>query len=143
MENVRKRSSESGSALLGGAAVLGAAAIFSKLLGTLQKIPLQNVAGDEAFGIYNAVFPFYTFLLFLSTAGFPVAVSKFVSEHAASGRDEEARRVLAVASVLMFGMGLRLTHSCFWGRRPSPAGWAIRKPRRPSEACRLLSCSCR
>jgi len=32
-----------------GAAVLGVAAVISKLLGTLQKIPLQNIAGDEAY----------------------------------------------------------------------------------------------
>ncbi|MEF3306552.1 putative polysaccharide biosynthesis protein [Paenibacillus sp. GYB003] len=89
-----------------GAFVLGAAAIVSKLLGTLQKIPLQNVAGDSVFGIYNAVYPLYTLLLFLATAGFPVAVSRFVAEERAFGSPEGARRVLRMALALSVGTGL-------------------------------------
>ncbi|CAG7656341.1 oligosaccharide flippase family protein [Paenibacillus allorhizosphaerae] len=90
-----------GSALLKGAAVLGLAAVISKLIGTLQKIPLQNMAGDAVFGIYNAVYPLYILILFLATAGFPLVVSKFVSEFAAQGRPEEARRVVRVASAAL------------------------------------------
>ena len=37
-------------ALWQGAALLAGAAILSKLIGTLQKIRLQNIAGDEVFG---------------------------------------------------------------------------------------------
>lgn len=46
------------SKLLKGAAILSLAAILTKLLGTLQKIPLQNIGGDGVFGIYNTVYPF-------------------------------------------------------------------------------------
>ncbi|WDM27426.1 putative polysaccharide biosynthesis protein [Paenibacillus mucilaginosus] len=95
-----------GRGLLQGAALLGLAAIISKLIGTLQKIPLQNLAGDTVFGIYNAVYPLYTMILFLATAGFPLVVSKFVSESAALKRDEEAVRVLRVASGVLSGTGL-------------------------------------
>lgn len=51
------------SRLLQGAFILSAAAIISKLIGTLQKIPLQNLGGDAVFGIYNTVYPLYTMLL--------------------------------------------------------------------------------
>lgn len=95
-----------GTALLKGAAVLGIAAVASKLIGTLQKIPLQNIAGDSVFGIYNAVYPLYILILFLATAGFPLVVSKFVSEQAAAGRDKEARRVLRVALSVLAVTGL-------------------------------------
>ncbi|WP_243633412.1 putative polysaccharide biosynthesis protein [Paenibacillus xerothermodurans] len=95
-----------GAALLKGAAVLGVAAVISKVIGTMQKIPLQNMAGDAVFGIYNAVYPLYILILFLATAGFPLAVSKFVAEHAAEGRDHEARRVLRVSSVVLTATGL-------------------------------------
>ena len=81
-EGLQRNVGKQGAKLLRGAALLGAAAILSKLLGTLQKIPLQNVAGDTAFGIYNAVYPLYILILFAATAGFPVAVSKFVRDHA-------------------------------------------------------------
>lgn len=87
----------SGGRLLKGAAVLGIAAVISKLIGTMQKIPLQNVAGDAVFGIYNAVYPLYIMILFLATAGFPLVVSKFVSEQIAAGRHDEAKRVLYIS----------------------------------------------
>lgn len=87
--------------LLKGIAVLGVAAVISKLLGTIQKIPLQNLAGDEAYGIYSVVYPFYVLVLFLTTAGFPVAVSKLVSEQVATGNWREARRIYHVSSVIL------------------------------------------
>jgi O-antigen/teichoic acid export membrane protein len=86
-----------GGKLLKGAAVLGAAAVISKFIGTMQKVPLQNMAGDAVFGIYNAVYPLYILILFLATAGFPLVVSKFVSEQIAVKRFDEARRVLYVS----------------------------------------------
>ncbi|OXM82599.1 polysaccharide biosynthesis protein [Paenibacillus rigui] len=95
-----------GLSLLRGAAVLGAAAVVSKLIGTMQKIPLQNLAGDGVFGIYNAVYPLYILILFLATAGFPLVVSKFVSEQVAMGRAGEARRVLRVATAILAVSGL-------------------------------------
>lgn len=93
-------------ALVKGAVVLGAAAVVSKLLGTMQKIPLQNVAGDHVFGIYNAVYPLYITILVLATAGFPVAVSRFVAEERALGKPEGARRILGMALKLSMGTGL-------------------------------------
>ncbi|CAM3671829.1 oligosaccharide flippase family protein [Marinicrinis lubricantis] len=87
--------------LLRGAAVLGAAAMVSKLLGVLQKVPLQNIGGDEAFGIYSIVYPFYTLILFLATAGFPVAVSKFVADSVSVGDTAEAGRILRHASIFL------------------------------------------
>lgn len=92
--------------LLRGAAVLGLAAVVSKLLGTLQKIPLQNIAGDEVFGIYNAVYPLYILILTLATAGFPIAVSKFVADHAARGELAEAKRVYRTALCILSATGL-------------------------------------
>src|SRR5690625_3291868 len=93
------------STLASGVAILASAAIISKLLGTLQKIPLQNIGGDEVFGIYNAVYPFYTLILFIATAGFPVAVSRFVSEHTAQGDADGARHVLRVSSNILLATG--------------------------------------
>ncbi|RKN65750.1 putative polysaccharide biosynthesis protein [Paenibacillus ginsengarvi] len=93
-------------AIVKGAFVLGAAAIVSKLLGTLQKIPLQNVAGDGVFGIYNAVYPLYTLILFLATAGLPVAVSRFVAEEMTDGSADGARGVVKMALTISVGTGL-------------------------------------
>ncbi|SDE53797.1 Polysaccharide biosynthesis C-terminal domain-containing protein [Paenibacillus sp. UNCCL117] len=117
------------SAFLHGAALLGIAAVVSKLLGTLQKIPLQNLAGDTVFGVYNAVYPLYTLILFLATAGFPLVVSKFVSEYAVDGRLEEARQVLRVSALVLMATGafafaclfLGAGHIAVWMGAPSAA----------------------
>lgn len=115
MKQTEPYRSPTGSSLVGGVAVLGLAAVISKLLGTLQKIPMQNIGGDEAFGIYNAVFPFYTLILFLATAGFPIAVSKFVSEYMEQGNTVEARRVLRVSAFILSITGVVFFLILFFG----------------------------
>jgi O-antigen/teichoic acid export membrane protein len=107
---------------LRGAAFLGIAAILSKLLGTLQKIPLQNIAGDEAFGIYNAVYPLYILILFLATAGFPITVSKFVAERVSIGDQLGALRIVRVSSVILVGTGIFFFAGLYAGA-PQIAEW--------------------
>lgn len=91
--------------MLKGAVLLSLAAIVTKLLGTLQKIPLQNIGGDGVFGIYNTVYPFYTLLLTLATAGFPTAVSRFVAEREAAGNRAGSAEVLRLSAVVMLALG--------------------------------------
>ncbi|MEC0228853.1 putative polysaccharide biosynthesis protein [Paenibacillus alba] len=107
-EGLQGNVGKQGGKLLKGAAVLGGAAILSKLLGTLQKIPLQNVAGDTAFGIYNAVYPLYILILFAATAGFPVAVSKFVAERVIHGDHRGAKRIVRVSAAVLLSTGIVL-----------------------------------
>ena len=114
-EGLQRNVGKQGAKLLRGAALLGAAAILSKLLGTLQKIPLQNVAGDTAFGIYNAVYPLYILILFAATAGFPVAVSKFVAEQAIDGDHQGAKRIVRVSSAILMSSGLVLFVLLYFG----------------------------
>ncbi|MNW33113.1 putative cell division protein YtgP [compost metagenome] len=103
------------SGLLKGAAVLSVAAIITKLLGTLQKIPLQNIGGDGVFGIYNTVYPFYTILITLATAGFPTVVSKFVAERHVLGGEAEKREVLRVATGVMALLGIVGSMTMYFG----------------------------
>ncbi|WP_410512964.1 polysaccharide biosynthesis protein [Paenibacillus sp. BR2-3] len=88
------------SRLLQGAFILSAAAIISKLIGTLQKIPLQNLGGDAVFGIYNTVYPLYTLFVTVAMLGLPVAVSKFVAEAAAGERKEAGQQILLKSAVM-------------------------------------------
>jgi O-antigen/teichoic acid export membrane protein len=113
--NDQPKQSTVGSSLLKGAAILGIAAIVSKLLGTMQKIPLQNIAGDEVFGIYNAVYPLYILILTLATAGLPIAISKFVAERMILGQFSEAKRVLRLATWVLFGLGMLFFGLLFYG----------------------------
>ncbi|WP_454193192.1 putative polysaccharide biosynthesis protein [Paenibacillus sp. Marseille-Q7038] len=99
------KSMETSTKMLQGAFILSVAALLSKLIGTLQKIPLQNIAGDSVFGIYNTVYPFYMMFITLATAGFPIAVSKLVAEANARGDQTEGERVLKVTSLLLALLG--------------------------------------
>ncbi|OCT13249.1 hypothetical protein A8709_01070 [Paenibacillus pectinilyticus] len=121
-EELQRNAGKQGNKLLKGAALLGGAAVLSKLLGTLQKIPLQNVAGDAAFGIYNAVYPLYILILFAATAGFPVAVSKFVAERVMEGDHPGARRIVYVSAALLMFAGLVLFLLLYFGSE-TIAGW--------------------
>ncbi|MFC5648905.1 oligosaccharide flippase family protein [Paenibacillus solisilvae] len=105
-----------------GAALMGLAMLISKVIGTLQKIPLQNVAGDRVFGIYNAVYPLYQLLLVMVTAGFPVAVSLLVAEHEAVDDRLGARRVLKASMLLLFLSGIA-GFMLMWLGADQIAGW--------------------
>ncbi|AJY77645.1 hypothetical protein VN24_10465 [Paenibacillus beijingensis] len=108
--------------MFGAAAVMAGAALVSKLLGTMQKIPLQNVAGDRVFGIYNAVYPFYQLLLVLATAGLPVAVSLLVAQRLEAGDLRGARRI-RTAGLLLLGSGGAAGFAAMWTGAPVLAGW--------------------
>jgi O-antigen/teichoic acid export membrane protein len=108
--------------LLQGITILGAAAITSKLLGTLQKIPMQNLAGDLTFGIYSTVYPFYTLILFLATAGLPIAVSKFVAERYAEN-DVVGKHNILKASVTFIGFTSFAGFCILYFAAPTLADW--------------------
>lgn len=94
--------------MLQGAFILGAAAVLSKLIGTLQKIPLQNMGGDAVFGIYNTVYPFYMMIITVAAIGFPAAVSKYVAEYETEGRTADAHRLLRLSSIVLVLFGVIL-----------------------------------
>ncbi|OMD01035.1 polysaccharide biosynthesis protein [Paenibacillus sp. FSL R5-0636] len=116
------KSSTQTSRLLQGAFILSAAAIISKLIGTLQKIPLQNLGGDAVFGIYNTVYPLYTMLLTVAMLGLPAAISKFVAEASAGRRDEEGRRILLL-SALITGISGLIIGAITYAGAPIIAEW--------------------
>lgn len=101
--------SEKRSSLLGGVAILSVAGILSKIIGMFFRIPLANMIGSGGMGVYQKVYPTYTLLLTISTAGIPVAISRLVSESVALRRDHEAKAVLRTALLLLAAIGGVLT----------------------------------
>jgi O-antigen/teichoic acid export membrane protein len=100
------RGGRTAAAVWKGAALLGGAALLSKLIGTLQKIPLQNLAGDRVFGLYSAVGALATMWMALAAAGIPAAVSALVAERHALGDEAGGRRVARWSVALLAGSGL-------------------------------------
>lgn len=95
--------------LVGGVAVLGIAGLLSKVIGMFFRIPLTNLIGSGGLGIYQAVYPTYSLLLTLSTAGIPVAISRMVAESVTLGRHKNAKAILVVALRLLVAIGLLFT----------------------------------
>lgn len=70
-----------------------------KFLGALYRIPLSNILGAEGMGIYQLMFPLYSFALVFVTGGIPFAVSKHVSESLAKKENDKIPVFFAYAFV--------------------------------------------
>lgn len=112
----------SSSVLLRGAFILGAAAILSKLIGTIQKIPLQNIGGDGVFGIYTTIYSFYAFLAVFVTAALPAAISKHVAERIAGADERGVRNVLRAGLLAGCCIGLLMALG-MWSLAPLLSEW--------------------
>ncbi len=110
--------------LLGnGVVLMGGAALLSKLLGAFQKIPLQNLAGDRVFGIYNAVYPFYQLVMVLAAAGLPTAVSIVIARRLEEADGEAAARSTLSAALLLLGVTGALSFIVMWLSADWTAEW--------------------
>lgn len=81
--------------LFQGAVILTIAGLLSKVLSAVYRVPFQNIVGDTGFYIYQQVYPFLGIAIMLGTTGFPVMVSKLLSEHG-----EENRQIITRVSLV-------------------------------------------
>lgn len=109
--------------LMNGVVLMAGAALLSKLIGVFQKIPLQNLAGDRVFGIYNAVYPFYQLAASLATAGLPTAVALLIAERLRKGNDAEGVRRTLYAALLLLGITGIIAFSFMWAGADHVASW--------------------
>ncbi len=98
-----------------GAAILAAASLISKLLGAIYRIPYQNIVGDVGLAAYNMVYPLYSILLIIATAGFPLAISKIVAERLTLGDKNGAKRVLTTSVAVLTITGILFFLLLFFG----------------------------
>jgi len=81
--------------VLKGAFLLSVAALVTKLLSAVYRIPFQNLAGDLGFYVYQQVYPFFGMMTILALYGFPVVLSRQIAEKKAQGKDEEVNELLS------------------------------------------------
>ena len=101
-----------------GAAILGIAGLIVKIIGAFYRIPLTNILqrGEYDGMIYYATaYPYYSWLLVISSAGFPTAISKLVSEKVAIGDKKGATAVFKTAMRLLLIIGAVTTALLFLG----------------------------
>jgi PST family polysaccharide transporter len=90
---------------LTGALILSVATMICRFLGAVYRIPYQNITGNEGMFVYSQVYPLYSVLLLLATAGFPLAISKLISERTASQDWAAAKQIYHVSMTVLFVMG--------------------------------------
>jgi PST family polysaccharide transporter len=93
---------------IGGALILAAAGVLSKVIGMFYRIPLQEIVGNSGLGLYQEVYPLYLTFLILATAGVPVALSRIIAEALAEGRQDQVNQILARSMVMMGTIGIAL-----------------------------------
>lgn len=85
-----------------GTLILAAAALVARVLGLVQRVPLEHLFNDVGNASFTQANTVYLMLLPLATAGIPSTLSKMVSERYALNRPNEAQQVYRAA--LMFGV---------------------------------------
>ena len=85
--------------------VLSIAGILCKLIGVLFSIPLNMISPEVATDFY-IVYPTYTLLLTISSAGLPVAVSRMVAGYLARKDRRNAWNTFRTALLTLFVLGL-------------------------------------
>jgi stage V sporulation protein B len=93
---------------LKGAAILAATGVLVKIIGAIYKIPLfqDGVLGEEGTGDFNVTYSVYAFVLAISTAGVPAALSRLVSAANAKGDKTLVRRFFSVALSVFMLIGI-------------------------------------
>ncbi|GKQ42288.1 sugar transporter [Companilactobacillus sp. RD055328] len=65
--------------LLQGTWIMAFAAVFSKILSAVYRVPLQNMVGDHGYYVYQQIYSIYGIFGVLSLTGLPLLISKFFS----------------------------------------------------------------
>ena len=101
-------------AFVKGAFILGIAGLICKVIGAFFRIPLYNMLGD-GMQYYEAVYPYYSTLLVISSAGLPTAISRMVAERTAIGDIAGAKRVFRKSQLLLSSIGVVTTALMYFG----------------------------
>ncbi|MCC3358013.1 putative polysaccharide biosynthesis protein [Bacillus sp. REN16] len=98
--------SDSNSKLLRGTFVLTLATYTSRILGMIYVFPFVYLVGKIGSALYSYGYAQYTIFLFISTAGIPAAVSKFVSKYNSLGDYHTGMRMYRSGLIVMGLTGL-------------------------------------
>lgn len=110
-----------------GTLILAAAALIARVLGLVQRVPLEHILGDignASFTISNTV---YLMLLTVATAGIPSTLSKMVSERYALGRAGEAQQIYRAALIFAAVAGVVMS-ALLWFAAPYYATYVSKVP---------------
>ncbi|WP_114570246.1 putative polysaccharide biosynthesis protein [Exiguobacterium flavidum] len=76
-----------------GTMLLSGASLISRALGLLYLFPFQAMVGPLGIMFYTYAYNYYAIMIGISTAGIPVAVSKFIAKYNALGEYDTSERL--------------------------------------------------
>lgn len=95
--------------LIKGTIILAVAALVARVLGIVQRVPLQHMLHDDGMATFGIAYNIYSIMLIVATAGIPSAISKLVSERVELGRLDEANRIYRAAIYFAIIAGALMT----------------------------------
>ena len=103
---------------LHGALILMVAIALVKIIGALFKIPLAWILTPVGNGYFGTAYALYFPIFSLATAGFPIAISRLVSENSARGRYRDIRQIHTVSIKIFIVLGIVAFSIMFFGAKP-------------------------
>lgn len=94
---------------VGGAAILAVAGLIGKVIGMFYRVWLTTLITTEGMGLYGTPYSVYSFLLVLSSAGLPTAISKMIAERLVEGDQAGAKLILKKTRRILLCTGLVAT----------------------------------
>lgn len=113
--SAEKNGTSTASTLMKGATILAVAGIISKMFGAIFRIPLTNMIGAEGQSYYGAAYPVYQLFFVIASAGFPVAISRMVSERIAVGDHINAHKSFKLGLKVMSVISIIAAALCYFG----------------------------
>lgn len=88
-----------------GTLILTISIVIVKVIGAVFKIPLNMILRGDGTGYFSSAYELYSPLEALATAGFPIAISRLVSEYMAKGRYRDVRLIHRISIPLFLTTG--------------------------------------
>ena len=103
---------------LHGALILVVAIALEKVIGALFKLPLAWILTPVGNGYFGNAYALYAPIFSLATAGFPIAISRLVSENSTRGRYRDIRQIHKVSTKIFIVLGIVAFSIMFFGAKP-------------------------
>lgn len=114
----RKGSAVKRQSFLHGALILMVAMAIERMIGALFKLPLTWILTPTGNGYFSNAYSLYAPLYSLATAGFPIAISRLVSESTVRGRFRDVRQIHRASIRIFLILGFLSFSIMFFGARP-------------------------
>jgi len=119
-ENIKNENSKGQmkkQSFLHGALILTLSILIVKVVGMLFKVPLNWIITEEGMGYFGTAYNFYGPIFSLATAGFPIAISKMVSESYTRGDFRDIRQIHKASIPIFLFTGIVGTSVMIFGSK--------------------------